>query len=769
MRTLFTILFSLSAFALALCLNNTRKVHKKYILALRNTLISAIVCVFCHIAIINTHNYFVASVIYSIFYISIDFLILSIFDFSRKYTKYRIRLPWFNWVLIIGGILDVTNSFLNIFFGHSFSLISNQIPAMYGEKASVIFKVIMKWPFFIHLFACYFVIVLLLIVLIIRIVTTPKLYRFQHTNILIAISVCLIGDGFYVFTTVPIDFSIIFFAISAILVTIYAIHFTPSKLIQKQLQAVVSGMNDSVVVFDIDAELIYKNPSMENFEKKYNSIGLNTQGPFNSILTGSSYSKLKTMPDREFDEEVQKNGNTYTFHISIRSLRDEKNTFLGAFFIIHDKTEEMEKINRERYLAIHDKLTEIYNREGFYEKVRGVMANEPDKKYLMVCSDIDNFKLINDLFGREAGDEFLVRIASAIKQYTKESEIYARLESDKFALLMEKVNFSEEKFIKYPELISYITKDLHYPVNIHIGVYEIEDINMPVSVMCDRAFMAIKTIKGNLQKKIAFYNTDLRKSIVREQQLIGDFSLALASEQFQIYLQPQVKTDGNVYGAEALVRWHHPKEGIMNPDAFIPLFENKSLITALDQYVWNCAAQRLQNWKERGINNMYISVNISPKDFVYLDIYKTFVDLVQKYDIDPQNLRLEITESAILMNLKAQLVLINKLRDYGFVIEMDDFGSGYSSLNMLKDIPFDVLKIDMAFLQSTENQERSIQILHSIIKLSKRLNMPVITEGVETKEQVEILKGMGTDYYQGFYFARPMPIADFELNYINKR
>lgn len=165
---------------------------------------------------------------------------------------------------------------------------------------------------------------------------------------------------------------------------------------------------------------------------------------------------------------------------------------------------------------------------------------------------------------------------------------------------------------------------------------------------------------------------------------------------------------------------------------------------------------------------MYISVNISPIDFIYTDIYQTFVNLVKKYDINPQSLKLEITESAILMNLEKQLVLINKLRSFGFQIEMDDFGSGYSSLNMLKDIPFDILKIDMAFLQATKNPERSIQILHSIIKLSKRLNMPVITEGVETKEQVEFLKDMGTDYYQGFYFARPMKVQDFESKYIKK-
>ena len=286
--------------------------------------------------------------------------------------------------------------------------------------------------------------------------------------------------------------------------------------------------------------------------------------------------------------------------------------------------------------------------------------------------------------------------------------------------------------------------------------------------MCDRAFMAVKTIKGNLQKKIAYYNVELRKNLIYDQQVTGEFPVALENNQFEMYLQPQVKNDGNVYGAEALVRWNHPKNSIVYPNSFISILEKKGLIINLDKYIWECAAKKLKQWKDNGIEDMYISVNISPIDFIYTDIYQTFVNLVKKYDINPQSLKLEITESAILMNLEKQLVLINKLRSFGFQIEMDDFGSGYSSLNMLKDIPFDILKIDMAFLQATKNPERSIQILHSIIKLSKRLNMPVITEGVETKEQVEFLKDMGTDYYQGFYFARPMKVQDFESKYIKK-
>ncbi len=769
MIALFSILFFCFAAAVFSVLLATKKAgNKKYVFSLRLLLSSALAIMISHIFIINTKNEKIASFFYSVFFIGIDFLLYSIYDFSRKYTKYKIPIPYFDEVFLGIEFIDSASLLLNIFFEHAFLLKKVEVPAFFNSPSTEIFKIIMKWPYQLHLFLSYFVISLLLITIFFRISKTPKMYRFVYTNILIAVLISILGDAVYVFTVFPIDFSIIFTAAAAILISFYAIFITPSKLIQTQMFQMVLNMTDGVILFDINGELVYKNDAIKNLEQKYTALGLNPKGPIESLVKGSYFSKLKTLPGRTFDEDVQKDDKTYSFHVSLRNLKDKKNTFLGAFIIVHDKTEEMEKLRQEKYLAIHDKLTGLYNREGFYEKVRSLLTASPDEKYLIICADIDNFKLINDLFGRKTGDDFLIQTAEAIKFYTNQNEVYARLESDRFAIFMKKSDYSEENLVKYPEKIAYIASDLHYPVNFHIGIYEVEDPQLPISVMCDRAFMAINTVKGNLQKTVAYYNSDIRNTIIHEQQLIGDFPQALASEQFQMYLQPQVKTDGNVYGAEALARWHHPKEGLMTPSAFIPLFESKGLITSLDQYMWNCAAKKLQNWKEQGITDMYISVNISPKDFVYIDIYQTFTDLVKKYDIEPQNLRLEIKESAVLMNLESQLLLINKLRDFGFIIEMNDFGSGQSSLNMLKNIQFDILKLDIEFLKHTENQERSLQILNSLIKLSKRLNMPVITEGVETKEQVDFLRTMGTDYYQGFYFASPMPVPDFELHYIKK-
>ena len=299
----------------------------------------------------------------------------------------------------------------------------------------------------------------------------------------------------------------------------------------------------------------------------------------------------------------------------------------------------------------------------------------------------------------------------------------------------------------------------------HVGVYLITDPSMEVSVMCDRALVAIQRIKDNYQQVVVYYDDKLGKALQNEKTMIGEFDRALEEGQFHMFLQPQVSVDKKLLGAEALVRWIHPEKGMVPPGEFISLFEKCSYIHRLDRYVWELACRQLSQWKKEGREDLHISVNISPKDFYFVNIYETFTSLVEQYGINPRNLKLEITETALMTELNQQLNLLDKLRNYGFHIEIDDFGSGYSSLNMLKDIAVDVIKLDMGFLRRSEHEDKGRTIMNAIISLSKQLGLSVITEGVETAEQVEYLTGSGCDMFQGYYFAKPMPVADFEEKY----
>jgi EAL domain-containing protein (putative c-di-GMP-specific phosphodiesterase class I) len=257
--------------------------------------------------------------------------------------------------------------------------------------------------------------------------------------------------------------------------------------------------------------------------------------------------------------------------------------------------------------------------------------------------------------------------------------------------------------------------------------------------------------------------------LVYEKSVLSDLDRGIEEGQFKMYLQPQIANTGKLVGAEAMVRWHHPRMGILMPADFIGIIEKRGFIYKLDRCMWEQAAHCLSIWQQRGIDDLTISVNVSTKDFYYTDLYKTFTNLVEQYNINPQRLNIEITETLFMTDMEEHNQTINQLKKYGFCIELDDFGSGYSSLNMLKDIDADIIKIDMAFLDETENVEKSQLIIRHIINMAKALNMKVITEGVSLKSHVEFLTEAGCDIFQGYYYSMPVIVDEFEDKYLSKR
>ncbi|MEG2000687.1 MAG: EAL domain-containing protein, partial [Evtepia sp.] len=303
----------------------------------------------------------------------------------------------------------------------------------------------------------------------------------------------------------------------------------------------------------------------------------------------------------------------------------------------------------------------------------------------------------------------------------------------------------------------------NYDIVPSIGMYIIDDTSIPVDEMYNRATLAAKTCKGNYVDYYAYYNESMSIALTEEQEITNDMNFALKSGQFEVYLQPQYNIHTNLpCGAEALVRWRHPQKGMMSPGDFIPIFERNGFITKLDYYVWEQVCQYLHAWISQGITPQPISVNVSRVNIYNPNLVETMIELVNRYGIEPSLLNLELTESAYTDNPIAMKKVMNRLRSHGFTMMMDDFGNGYSSLSLLKDIMIDILKIDMQFLSETEIPGRGENIIASVIRMAKWLNIPVIAEGAETSEQVDFLRSVGCDYVQGFYFARPMPVSDYE-------
>ena len=406
-----------------------------------------------------------------------------------------------------------------------------------------------------------------------------------------------------------------------------------------------------------------------------------------------------------------------------------------------------------------DKLTGVYSKEFFYRKASELISENPNKQYSIVCTNVENFKLYNDIFGVKKGDELLLKIANTLKQCSPAVLYIGRYEADRFLCIQEREQekIDREKF--FSSSVGHIDKS----VVMKWGIYEISDSTISIEQICDRALLAVDSIKGQYNVFYAVYDDVMREKMIREKEITDEMEKAISENQFIVYLQPKynLSTD-SMAGAEALVRWIHPKWGFMSPAQFIPLFEKNGFITQLDLYVWEKALSYLKEFKEKGYPLLPISVNVSRADIYQTDIVKELLKLTKKYDIDPKYLHLEITETAYAEDPGKIINTVEILKNHGFILEMDDFGSGYSSLNMLNEMKLDILKLDTKFIQSEMTKPISRSILRFVINLAHWMGLSVVAEGVETAEQVQRLRAISCDYVQGFFFSRPIPKADFE-------
>ncbi|MBQ7704806.1 MAG: EAL domain-containing protein [Selenomonadaceae bacterium] len=438
-------------------------------------------------------------------------------------------------------------------------------------------------------------------------------------------------------------------------------------------------------------------------------------------------------------------------------------TYRTRNVIAHCQQAEKDKqiLEMNRYLEI-DALTGLYNRETFYDKAANIIHDNPEVQYCIVYLDISCFKVVNDLFHTETGNLILKTAADYFqKKINPQIGLSGRIEADHFVLCVPQDTLDMDRLIR--ELDDTI-KSLGISHNIlfFAGVYPVADMTIPVDQMCDRASMALNKIKGNYARRYNFYDVGMRDRMLKEQMIVRDMEFALKDNQFTIFLQPIYRPETNeIVSAEALVRWFHPESGMISPGYFIPVFERNGFIVKLDRFVWETVCKFLRSRLDAGKKIVPVSVNVSRLNFYSYDLLIFLLNLLKKYDLEPWMLKLEVTESAYTDNPQQLIKIINQFKENGFPILMDDFGSGYSSLNMLKNIDIDVLKVDMAFVREIEHSERARIILLMIIGLARELGMGVVTEGVETQTQLDYITNMGSVDIQGYYFSKPLAVKDF--------
>lgn len=477
----------------------------------------------------------------------------------------------------------------------------------------------------------------------------------------------------------------------------------------------------------------------------------------NTIKTKLSLSHIVDELDQYGTYAVDYNsvneGNGYVFRrISFSYVDPEKQTIAMLLENISDIV-----------AGEYDQLTGGYNANGFYNRVKQWIADNPGRKYRVMRYNIDRFRDINGVYGHNVGDRLLRDIGAFMRMLDSPDSFSAHLNADHF------VRFCPADFMSVQACYDHFTEsfvalDLNVPLTLHIGVYDLCEEGIDPFTMSYKALLAMQSIKGDMQNRIAYYESGMLKREQEQLELLKDVDKAIERGDFEVWLQPQVEyPSGRIIGAEALIRWRHPTKGFLSPASFIPLLEKSNYIGKVDKHMIETTCRYMRRWLDmRPDLPVQISVNLSRHDVLETGFIDDLQAIVDKYDIPRSALHLEVTESAYMKNTELLIDKVDELRADGFAVEIDDFGAGYSSLNTLKDINVDKLKLDMKFISEGSNYDKEKIIIAAVINMAKTLGLPVIAEGVETREQADMLLGFGCNQMQGYYFSKPVPAADYE-------
>lgn len=497
----------------------------------------------------------------------------------------------------------------------------------------------------------------------------------------------------------------------------------------------------NTIVHPDDRERFDKILSMDNLEHIFNDTKKNYKASFR-----------------------EKNSHGNWDEVTLNFVPEENNQNNERQIMIFFSILKMEKENLiTRSIEEHDHLTGLYVKNTFISKARESIKNSTDE-HCIISMDIEHFRFFNKWYSRWQGDRLLKAISSFLLETDRLFEsVSGYCGSDNFLI-----------FLPYHQsVIDYVVNGISRIVESFDGIegfkmafggYILKNREEDLLDCIDRATIASNRVMDNYSQRLCWFSDSMIKDIEHELQIVPDIERGIQDGEFIFYLQPKCRNlDGKIIGAEALVRWNSRLHGFVSPGDFIPVLEKNGLVSKVDAYVWESVCRQQRKWLDLGLEVLPISVNVSRIDIFTLNVPQFFQDLIRRYSLEPRLIEIEITESAFVDDIKILKTVIQELKDIGFPVLIDDFGSGYSSLNMLKDVQADVLKMDIKFFDlNNQNYDKGINIIRSVFDMSKNMNLPVIAEGVESEQQISMLKGIGIKYVQGYYYYRPLPVSNYE-------
>ena len=749
-RLLYAAVFVILMLVLLLCAINAGRHYKALGMAVARLDIALIPPILGNCFVIASKTATLANIGYYIFFIGMNYTLFELVRFTRSYCNqsgYGKKLPK---CLKYFLLADAVQILFNLFTHHAFRVEKIVLGGMdYYRMVPLAGQAI-------HRIVAIVAYVIVIFIFIMSTIRASKIYRERYWVILASLVVIGLWEVLHMIKRDPIDLTMIGLGVFGIIIYYFSIHYRPLRLLDRILSGVISNGSDAIFIFTPRGRCIWTN------KEGCFLVGVQEDNCENAPELLEYLFGTKLRRGNWSEKHMSGGGDSIKYYLlENREVGDAQNMFSGYYLRVRDITDEQLRLKREMYEATHDTLTGLYTKDHLHKLILAEVRSHPSTVFMILIVNIRNFRVLNDIFGADFVDRVLTDLAAYLTTHLSRRCSIGRIGGGDFGILIPKDEFNADKVEKVLSDFTIKGDTSDYPVQIQVGAYEVTRDEPDVVTMFARARLALSTITDEYAKKIAYYDDKIRQEILWNQEITAELAEAIEHRDIRPYLQPIVDSTGRIVGAEALVRWIHPQHGFLAPFKFIPTLEKNGLIAEVDKYMWRCACEILNDWKKRGID-LFLSVNISPKDFYFMDVPKCIKDLVREFEVESGKLRVEITETVMMNDSDKMLGILNELREGGFIVEMDDFGSGYSSLNMLKDMPVDVLKIDMKFLGKSDNEQRADTIVKNIINLSKELGITSLTEGVETVLQYNGLSDMGCKLFQGYYFSKPIPLEDFE-------
>lgn len=732
--------------------------RKEFHLFITPAFISCFSSIIVSAVIFYTKNEKAAYIAMSINFIILDALVYSVYQFTKSYVKAKVNIWYVRYFLLLLLTVDFVFLVLNIFNHNYFELSYQTLASLSWDY----WRISPKLPMIFHYLVCGIIIIFTEFFLIRKIKNIPSFYRKKYFWFILFYFIVTILSYCSNIFHLPQDFAIYFYPLVENVVFYYSLFFADSIIKYMAHKSLIDKSSKAVCFFDRQNTFVYMNNSAESLLSKIKLDKNVLESFLKNFVTKNSARHLDIAQNEEI---VEKDNQKYYLEVTYKKAYED-DMLVGSFMEIIDRTEEKLKAIYDQQVSSYDKLTGLYNKNTFFERCQEKLAEEPDEQWLMMVSKIVDFKVINNLFGKDTCDNILKLQADFIRNNAHASSIAGHIYADNFAILLKKQYFNEEFYISKLLEISQLTNNFYYYMNIYIGVYEKADVSENVQYMYDKAILAIDKRPENSVKRICHYSNSIMKNFLSERNFISDFNYALNSSQFVIYLQPVFHRYPNLIGAQTIVRWNKPESGLLAPEDFMAIFEHTEIIHKLDLYLWGKSIQQLVRWHKMGRDNLAISVTITAYDFDYINICQVFENYLHQYDIIPNNLKICIEEKAFISYPEKTAEVIQKLHSLGYGIEIAGFGSRNFSFEMLTKNDIDYIRIDLRNFDSLNDSEMSLSIFTSFLHFSHEMGFDIIVDGIDNEKQHKLVIESGCEVLQGDFYCKPLSRFDFERKFL---